>query len=297
MSESSLDRRTAVVTGATGGIGGALAIQLARGGWNLVLMGRDAAALEAQRERIAAMGPDTGEPGAWGSGTVATVRADLADRADLARAADEIVAAHPELHALMNVAGVLTPSPRPGPQGVDLEFEVNVLAPLALTRALEGPLAAGAAARGRAVVVNASSNAAGLSGPLKVERLASPTKPGVFASYGQAKLALTAATAAMAPALAARGIHAYAVDPGGNRTGMTAGDGAPFFVRWMHRLMPGPETGAARLASPLAESWNAPPGAYVTGGKAKPVPKRADSPETLASLSAEIGKQLGWRGV
>ncbi|MEM9840888.1 MAG: SDR family NAD(P)-dependent oxidoreductase [Pseudomonadota bacterium] len=279
MSEDASDRRTAVVTGATGGIGGALSARLAREGWDVVLIGRDTAALEAACERIAAMGP----------GTVITVRADLA------RAAEAITGAYPKLHALMNVAGVLTPAPRPGLQGVDLELEVNVLAPLALIRALEASLAAGAAASGPAVVVNASSNAAGLSGPLNVGRLVAPTKPGVFGSYGQTKLALTAATAAMAPALAAKGIKTYAVDPGGNRTGMTAGRGAPFFVRWMHRLLPGPETGAARLAAPLAAGWDAPPGAFVTGGKAKPIPKKADASDTLAALLTQIRKELGWK--
>ena len=279
-----MSRPVAAMTGATGGIGEELAAMLARDGWDLVLIARDMGRANEVRERVASEAP---------AASVDIVEADLADRAALAEAARRVAADHPALHALFNVAGLLIPDHRRSPAGVDLNLEINALAPIALTHALADPLAAGAAERGRAVVVNVSSTATKVSGPLDVARLADPKKPGIFGAYGQSKLALTVATKAMAPGFAKRGIELYAVDPGSNRTRMTASRAAPFFVRWMQRFIPGPENGAAKLMVPLNREWSGQAGALIVNGKARPIPKGADAPDTIAALEALLQRELG----
>lgn len=279
-----MSRPVAAMTGATGGIGEELAVMLACDGWDLVLLARDMARAAEVRDRVASEAP---------AANVAIVEGDLADRTSLTGATRQVVSDHPVLHALFNVAGLLIPEHRRSPAGVDLNLEINTLAPIALTHALADPLAAGATERGRAVVVNVSSTATKVSGPLDVARLADPKKPSIFGAYGQSKLALTVATKAMAPRFAKRGIELYAVDPGSNRTRMTASRAAPFFVRWMQRFIPGPENGAAKLMVPLNREWSGQAGALIVGGKTKAIPRGADAPDTVAALEALVQREIG----
>src|ERR1700719_3733333 len=92
--------RTALITGASRGLGLALARGLADGGWRLIIDARGAAALEAaraelaQRTRVAAIAGDVNEP---------NHRAALASAAEAAGGID----------ALINNASLLGPSPQP----------------------------------------------------------------------------------------------------------------------------------------------------------------------------------------
>lgn len=180
----------AIITGASRGLGEALATGLAGAGWRLVLDGRDAGALAAAGERI--------------GGTTRLVPGDVTDpahRADLLAAATAL--GGPDL--LVNNAGILGPSPQPTLSGYPLDvlrrvYEVNVLAPLALAQlALPGLRARGGA------IVNITSDAA------------SEPYPG-WGGYGSAKAAveqLSRILAAEEPA-----VRVWAVDPGDLRTRM-----------------------------------------------------------------------------
>jgi NAD(P)-dependent dehydrogenase (short-subunit alcohol dehydrogenase family) len=181
--------RTALVTGASRGLGLALARELARRGWRLVVDARGEEALEAARAELAAL---TG---------VTAVAGDLAD--DRHRRA-LIAAAEGRLDLLVNNASVLGPSPQPTLAAYPLDvlehvYRVNVLAPLALAQLALPLLPPG----GR--IVNVTSDAAVES----YER---------WGGYGSSKAALEQLTRVLAaehPEL-----RVYAVDPGDMNTQM-----------------------------------------------------------------------------
>ena len=177
---------TAIVTGASRGLGLALTSSLSQRGWRIVVDARDGAALERATGAL---------PGVtWLAGDVR----DAAHRAALVEAAGE------RIDALVNNAGTLGPSPRPPLADFPLDelaalLDANVVAPLALVQLALPRLAPGAA------VVDVTSDAA--------------REPyDGWGGYGSAKAALdqlTAILAAEQPTL-----HVYAFDPGDMRTVM-----------------------------------------------------------------------------
>lgn len=123
--------RTALVTGASRGLGRALAGWLAGAGYALVIDARDGAALQAARTALHAAA--AGAP-------VVAIPGDVTDPARRAalRAAAEALGG---LDLLVNNAGTLGASPRPALADYPLAelrdaFEVNVVAPVALSQAL-----------------------------------------------------------------------------------------------------------------------------------------------------------------
>jgi NAD(P)-dependent dehydrogenase (short-subunit alcohol dehydrogenase family) len=181
----------ALVTGASRGLGLALARALAGRGWTLIIDGRGAGALEAARAELAGQTEVIAIPGDV---------ADAAHRAALVDAAREAGG----LDALVNNAGILGPSPQPllldyAPDTLAEVYRVNVIAPLALIQAAAEVLKPGAA------VVNIISDAA-------VEPY-----PG-WGGYGSAKAALQQ----ISNILGAEQTdwRVYAVDPGDMRTQM-----------------------------------------------------------------------------
>lgn len=117
--------RIALVTGASAGIGLATAIELARRGLSLRLVGRDPQKLEAARAAVAAEGAD-----------VATFRADLSSLADVRALAEAVLARDEALHVLVNNAGVWHPDFRRSRDRIEDTFAVNHLAHFLLTNLL-----------------------------------------------------------------------------------------------------------------------------------------------------------------
>lgn len=92
-----LDGGTSVVTGAAGGIGRAVALELAERGSHLVLLDRDAVGLASLRDELALRRPDV---------QVTTYVVDLSDRDATVAVAHEVRDHHPRLTLLVNNAGV-----------------------------------------------------------------------------------------------------------------------------------------------------------------------------------------------
>ena len=188
-----MSNQVALITGASRGLGRALAAGLAREGYTLIIDARNAAALNAAAAGIRDAG-----------GTVTPVPGDVTDpahRAALLRVAEQAG----RLDLLVNNAGTLGASPLPAladyPLGeLRAAFEVNVIAPIALTQLLLPLLRS----RGGAVL-NITSDAAGQA-------------YAGWGGYGAAKAALEQASNILAAEEVA--IRVWWVDPGDLRTDM-----------------------------------------------------------------------------
>ncbi|HEY5316650.1 MAG TPA: SDR family oxidoreductase [Solirubrobacteraceae bacterium] len=179
----------AIITGASRGLGLALARSLAADGWALVIDARGAAELERAAAEL---------------GALTEVAAVAGDVADPAHRSALLAAAGERVDLLVNNASVLGPSPQPTLERYPLDelervYRVNVLAPLALAQLVLPHLPDAGA------VINVTSDAA-------VEPYEG------WGGYGSSKAALeqlSAILAAERPEL-----RIYAVDPGDMRTQM-----------------------------------------------------------------------------
>lgn len=234
------DRKRAAITGASAGLGAELAAILAREGFDLVLVNRSRSSSEEILARLRRESP---------AASVEVVEADLADQDQVRAAAEAVAARYPTLDALFNNAGVLLGERQISKRGVEMHFQVNVLAPYMLTRLLAEPLAASGDGR----IVNTSSGAVNLTGRLRLDELRDPKSfRRLVGPYGQSKLALTTLTNALAPDYGKRGIALRSVDPGGNRTKMTAGGGMPWPLGYFNRFFQSPEKGARLIREPAS---------------------------------------------
>ena len=141
-----MSTRTALVTGASRGLGLALSRELARRNWRLVINARGAEALKAAREELATWTEVIAIPG---DVTVAE------HRGELARAANKLG----HLDAVINNAGMLGPSPQPELLDYPLDileevYRANVIAPLGVLQAVQHALKPGAH------IINVTSDAA-----------------------------------------------------------------------------------------------------------------------------------------
>jgi NAD(P)-dependent dehydrogenase (short-subunit alcohol dehydrogenase family) len=184
----SLDGRVAVVTGGSSGIGAEMARALARAGARVVLVARDKDRLQAAAEELRAEGAGA----AW-------VSADLADRAEVARAADEAEAAFGAPDILVNCAGVNVRPPLGSlsAEDWDLTMAVNLTAPFLLGQRF-GPVMA---AQGFGRIINVTSQQA---------QRAFANSGG----YGASKGGLAALTRSQSEAWAGSGVCCNSVCPG-----------------------------------------------------------------------------------
>jgi NAD(P)-dependent dehydrogenase (short-subunit alcohol dehydrogenase family) len=190
----------AIITGASRGLGLALATGLADAGWRLVLDARSADALASAVDRLSGRRRRTAAGGSDPVGLAGDVT-DPAHRAVLLAAADRLGG----VDLLVNNAGILGPSPQPALADYPLDalrsvYEVNVVAPLALTQ-----LALPVLRARRGAVVTVSSDAA-------IEAY-----PG-WGGYGSAKAAVELAGRVLAAEEPA--VRVWVVDPGDLRTAM-----------------------------------------------------------------------------
>jgi NAD(P)-dependent dehydrogenase (short-subunit alcohol dehydrogenase family) len=183
--------RTALITGASRGLGLALARALADGGWHLIIDARGAAELETARAELAQRT------------TVTAIVGDITEPAHREALASAAKAAG-GIDALVNNASLLGPSPQPAlldyPIGTLARVYVtNVLAPLALLQAVAAHL------KPDARIINVTSDAG-------VEAYAG------WGGYGSSKAALEHLTAILAAENPDR--HIYSIDPGDMATQM-----------------------------------------------------------------------------
>jgi NAD(P)-dependent dehydrogenase (short-subunit alcohol dehydrogenase family) len=183
--------RTALITGASRGLGLALARGLAKRGWNLILTARDPDRLRSVRDELAQITH------------VAALAGDVIDPSHRECLA-VLARGHAGLDAVINNAGALGPSPQPELVNYPLEalvevFLANVLAPLAVIQELRDELKPGAR------IINVTSDAA------------VNAYPG-WGGYGASKAALEQLSSVLA--VENPDLRVYWVDPGDMRTDM-----------------------------------------------------------------------------
>jgi NAD(P)-dependent dehydrogenase (short-subunit alcohol dehydrogenase family) len=198
--------RTVLVTGANSGIGFETAAALAEAGARTVITARDP---DKGEDALAALRARTG-------GDLHLVRLDLASLRSVREAADVVLERFDRLDVLVNNAGLILTERRLTTDGFEMTLCVNHLGPFLLTRLLRDRLVAAAPAR----IVNVASVAhqqarRGLDfGDLQAERSYSG-----MAVYSRTKLANILFTRELARRLEGTGVSAFAVHPGGVRSG------------------------------------------------------------------------------
>lgn len=200
-------RRTAVITGASSGVGKATAQALAAQGWDVIGIGRDP-------QRTAAAEPDI--RAASTGGRVHMIRADLALMAETAQAANEIAALTDRVDVLVNNAGGIAREKVITAEGNEANFASNHLGHFLLTQRLLPLLkrAAASAPEGSVRIINVSSDASEMIPGFDWDDLQLFKGFNSGRAYCQAKLANVLFARGLAQRLADDGIVAHSVHPG-----------------------------------------------------------------------------------
>jgi NAD(P)-dependent dehydrogenase (short-subunit alcohol dehydrogenase family) len=255
---------TVVITGATRGIGQAAAVELARRGADVVVVGRDA-------DRVEETARETGGPGHV---------ADLSRMDEVRRLAAELLDAHPRIDVLANNAGALFTSRHVTPDGFEQTFALNHLSAFLLTNLLIERLSGGR-------VITTSSDAH-RGGVLDLDDLQSDD--GRFRSmqvYGTSKLCNILFTRELQrrhPEIAANCFH-----PGVIRTGFGKSDGvlAKLSLTVIGPFLASPKTGAKTLVRlALEPEGEALRGQYLEKGRVKEPSAQAQDDRLAAELWA-----------
>ena len=217
------DKLLALVTGASRGIGAALAEALAVDGWHVLMTARTEGALAEIEERIHGRG---------GTATIAPL--DLLDEAGVDRLGAAVGARWGRLDALvLNAAtlGTLGPVPHADPAEFARVMAVNVTAPWRLLRACDPWLRF---AKGQVVALTSS---------------VAISPRAYWGPYAASKAALATLIRTYGEEVSAMGVVTHIVDPGGTRTAMRA----RAYPGEDPAGLKGPEVVAARISALLRE--------------------------------------------
>jgi NAD(P)-dependent dehydrogenase (short-subunit alcohol dehydrogenase family) len=211
--------RTIVITGGTGGIGLHTAIGVAGSFDRVIVTGRNA---ERGAEAVARIQREGNNE------RVELVTGDLSTRAGVAALGEALLATTDRIDVLVNNAGMLAQERTVTEDGFELDFAVNVMAPLALIDHVKPALIAARPAR----VLHLTGGKA--AGPFDPSDLQSENGFVPLVNYTMTKRAMEAASLARAEELVAEGIHLHLVYPGRASTAMTQAmtpSSLPWFMR------------------------------------------------------------------
>ena len=198
---STSTKGTALITGASSGIGAIYADRLAHRGYDLILVARNRARLDDLAKRLA---DETGH-------TIKAVAADLNDKADLAKI-EALLRGDASITMLVNNAGIAATSPLLA-SDVDKMDEMILLNVRALTR-LTYAAAPGFVARGRGTIINLSS-------------ILGVTPEVLNGVYGATKAFVLALTLSLHKELADKQVRIQTVLPGATATDIWGKAGLP----------------------------------------------------------------------
>ncbi len=193
-----ISESTVLVTGATDGLGKAVAAELARRGATVLVHGRDERRGAQTIEDIRAE---------TGSEKLAWYRADLASLAETRALAERVGAEQERLDVLVNNAGIGFGEREESADGYELRLAVNYLAPFLLSRLLRPLLVSSAPAR----IVNVASIG---QAPIDFDDVMLEHGYDGVRAYCQSKLALVMLTLDLADELDGTGVSATCLHPG-----------------------------------------------------------------------------------
>ena len=229
-----LNGKTILITGATNGIGKVAALELAKQGATVALVGRNSAKVA---ETVREIKEQSSNP------LVDGLVADLSSMAEVRRLANDFRQKYSQLHVLVNNAGGIFASRQLTVDGYEYTFALNHLAYFLLTNLLLDRLKANAPAR----IVNVSSGAH-LGAVLNFDDLQNEKhySTGGMRAYGQSKLDNLLFTYELARRLAGSGVTVNALHPGTVATGFGENNGGAMrlAMRFFHLFSLTPQQGA-----------------------------------------------------
>lgn len=203
---TTMHTRVTLITGPTSGLGRAIALELAKHGHRLVLLGRNPTKLEEV----------SGECVALGAPTPVTLVADMSSQADVRRAAAGFLATGLPLHVLLHNAGMVNQRRRVTVEGIEETFAVHYVSAFLLTRLLVDKLIESKPA----MIIHTASDIYPF-GKLRLDDVRAEN--GFFNPlgwYAASKIALVSLTKMLSERLSPHGVSVNVYNPGMNYTNL-----------------------------------------------------------------------------
>ena len=271
------NKKTALITGPTSGIGKVTALELAKRGFNLILLARNAKKADELQVEIGDQAETT------------FVECDLSSLESVQRAVEQLHANHSHLDVLVNNAGLMMDHEKYSENGIEMTFAVNHVGHFLLTTGLIDLLEAGKDAR----IVHVSSGTHHI-GKFRIDQLVKPGKFSTWTTYGNSKLANILFSNELAERLQPQGITSNALHPGFVATSFGSGStGFPKLLMWLARPFGKSPQEGAQTSIYLASSPEAlgVTGKYFEDSKPKAPSKDAQS-KFLATKLWELSEEL-----
>ena len=272
---SQLQGKVCLVTGATSGIGKAIALRLAERGATVVLVARNREKGEAVRAELQQR---------TGNSAIDLVLADLSSMESIQQGAADFKRRYSRLHVLVNQAGLVQNQRTVTVDGLETMFATNYLAYFALANLLMDELKA--AAPSRVLNITGGIEAAG---SIDFDDLQCEKRFSWSRALAQSKLADVLFTYELARRLEGTGVTSNALNPGGVKTALGQGAGGipEFFMKLGSFFFPDAEKAAERFVNLLV----APELEKVTGRYFGPDGK-TEAKSSPRSHDVEVARRL-----
>lgn len=280
-SNKAMTGKVCMITGATSGIGEVTALELARLGARVIVVGRNGRKGAATLKRIKE---------ATGNDEVEFMQADFAELAQVRQLAQAFNSRYAGLDVLINNAGAVFMRRQESADGFEMTFAVNHLAPFLLTNLLLDPLKTNAPAR----IVNVSSDVHH-QGKMNFDDLQLKEGYSMMPAYAQSKLANILFTYQLAKRLEGTGVTVNALHPGFVRTNLGGNHGwlskilLPIIFLFAKSTEEGAQTSIYLASSDEVEGLS---GKYFVNRKAKRS-SRLSYDEASAQQLWQISEDLG----
>ena len=275
-----MENKTVLITGATGAIGKATALELAKNNCQLILLGRDNEKLSAVKSEITR---------STGNNNIDVVVADLSEPKSIKQAVAEIKKKNSSLNALINIAGIFKSKRLENSSGLEYMFATNQMGPFILTNEVLDLLKAGKPSR--VITVSAPSttkiNFDDINGKKKFSA-------GFMGAFGASKMMNLLFTYALARRLKGTGVTTNVFHPGLVKSTLTIE--MPAFLNFIIQILSKKPDKAAKMLCSLAidKEYQDSNGKFLTLGgkelKSNEYSRDKDLQEKLWEISEQLSQ-------